>query len=99
MPEQRWGASWRRLRAANEPLQEAHGQGDEKKLREALEEFGKVLEAAEGDRQTWAEIRKTMKDRAKLLDTQRKRDDLLARTVTAEQQTALYEAMGLLIAD
>lgn len=83
---------WHQLHAAYKRMQMAHRSGDPDGLRLALVELGDLIQRGHGDWAAWADVRSLIRDRQRLVESERK------RLVQMQQMLSATEAMTLVTA-
>jgi hypothetical protein len=94
-----WGESAKKWKQAQETIRAAltfRDQGDEESLGEALEELAGIL-LGPSDHAAWEEIIRTLAERRKLTDSERRRTEAANQVITLSQFMSLCGAIGAMI--
>lgn len=79
------GALWRQIKKTYAKLGAASRSGDQQEFQEQLRQLGLLINRGAGDYQAWDEVVKTISNRRRLVETERKRLVDMQQMMTAEQ--------------
>lgn len=94
-----FGGSWRRQKRRLAKLRAAVEAQDFDRINEHLDALTALTDDAIADDATWSEITKNSRTIMQLADTERKRDEMLAKTITEKQWVRMVTRVGMTVRD
>lgn len=96
LKQNEYGEAWRKYRVKLRKLgvELAKDSPDTRKLSDLHVEMEMIMEDAIADERTWSQITSTVATLSKLADTERKRDETLAKTVTEKQLFFTFSSLA-----
>lgn len=93
------GRLWKQLRTTYDAAIDAQRSGDNVTARDLLSEVGKMIRQGQGDWAVWDEVMRLVDRRARLVETEMRRQEKMRQFVTEDQARTFYRAVILAVRD